>query len=392
MSIPMPSASNLLANSAIGDLAMNEIEKKQDSAAVKLGLIKSINELKQNDEHFITLQEDLKQIHEMTLVDDEKYLHSLYVKSSAFTTKEFLCNYLIRLYSSKYEDLIIKYPSIQPWLAFCVATCVSYNEGHLKTLCCSDAIKTIRLSSASTFKLVTKRRAPQDNENAKRAKLPDIQNPLFENAIYTTHKILFNIGSCANYCVPSEFGSLFLSMMVGNVSRISSGNQKETVEGYKATLTRTIICSLQSRETTEYPCYRVAYVEDLLNTVTKLTGHPVNFNQLSIGIKKTMMRRNMIGLNLEPTKIQGDSQLAPNKHYFCMLNNFQATLVSAENQVLSLRAYVNDRFEIDNSVFEPSDRELETYDHIIEKHCDELERKYAEYERLKREADASATD
>lgn len=373
----MPNANSLLDNSAIAG-TYGDIDDKNDAPALKL--LSTIGELKHKDPRLLMLQEDFKRICEMTLLDNEEYLYSLFLKSPAFTTVEFLCNYLVSLYSTKYAELIEKYPSIMPWLIFCIGICRSHNEANLKNLCCLDTVKQIRISQASPFKLVCKRRTPEDvSPEAKRAKMQSAQNPFYKNPIYVAHRVLFSIGRCANYCVPSEFAALFLNVTVGQVSKISSGNVKDVIKGFRGSLSRTIVCSLQSRET-EYTCYRVAFVDNLLEIMTKLTGYPINFNQLNIGIKKNMMRRNLIGSNLDEVRIQGDSHLMPDKHYFCLMNNFQGTVSQTENPVLSLRTYSNIRYDIENEVFEPREDKTLHYEQVLELHREKLEAQYEAYE------------
>lgn len=390
----MPSASSLLANSMIGD--SNALTADVNPDMEELTIVQTVNELKMKDERLATLQRDLKLIHEMTLMDDDEYMYSLYIKSAAFTNMEFLCSYLVNLYSTKYAELINAYPGVLPWLIFCVTMCRSRSEGRLRKMCSVDTVKSISLSQASAFKFVSRRRpavdvATEDAESVKRARSNQVPHPFLKNSYYQTHRALFSIGRCANYCVPSDFASLFLSVSPGMVRLAISGSKdKSVVPGYRATLSRRVVCSLQSREI-NYTCYRVAYVDDLLATVAKVTGHPVNFDQLSIGIKMSMNSVKLLGTEseLEPVKMSG-SNLDPNMHYFCVIDNFQGSLAKARKDAdgtmmktrsLALRSYTNDRYEIKNEVFDPSDETLAKYTAILKNKEAELEQLYEEYER-----------
>lgn len=390
----MPCASSLLANSKIGDCGALTADVNPDTE--ELTIVQPVSKLKTTDDRLAALQRDFKLVHEMTLTDDDEYMYSLYIKSAAFTNMEFLCSYLVSLYSTKYSELINAYPGVLPWLIFCVTMCRSRGEGRLRKMCSVDTVKSISLSQASAFKFVSRRRpavdtADEDSESAKRARSSQVPHPFLKNTYYQSHRALFSIGRCANYCVPSDFASLFLSVSPGMVRlAISGSKEKSIVPGYRATLSRRVVCSLQSREI-NYTCYRVAYVDDLLATVAKVTGHPVNFDQLSIGIKMSMTSVKLLGneSDLEPYKMSSNN-LESDKHYFCVIDSFQGSLAKTRNDTdgqivktrsLALRSYTNERYEIKNEVFDPSDETLEKYNTILKNKEAELEKRYEEYER-----------
>lgn len=353
---------------------------------------KSYADVRAGSEQFKMLNDDFAQLASMNLVDDDDYCYTLFMKSPLFDNTTFLCNALNTLYAEKYKDLLEKYPGILPWLTCCVSFCLARSEADLK-LECNDNMKVIRPSTSSVFTLITKRKSASRKESfgssgssldagaeKKKAKLSAAQNPLFDHPIYKTHKVLFNIGKCASYCVPADFGALFMVPSLSNVTRQSNG-KSSTVMGLRTMLTRPIIASLQSRSVKQYHYYNLCNVDFIIDVIKAMTNLEVKFNVISAGTMKDVRMLNIFNKSdRRGESVGANSELDPNLYYFVFINQFSTCAERKKTDVsLDLRCYYPTRYTIDVSMFELNETASENYKNTLSAKENELDDIYTKY-------------
>jgi alpha-galactosidase/6-phospho-beta-glucosidase family protein len=108
------------------------------------------------------LKEDYARVRQMSLVDDDEYLHNLFLKSSGLNHYKYVHNLLYNFYETKYQELFQKYESVRLYVSFCLTYLCLRNEGELKRVCAKSNFVNVVLSTEHKSLSLVKRRRLTD--------------------------------------------------------------------------------------------------------------------------------------------------------------------------------------------------------------------------------------
>lgn len=323
------------------------------------------------------LMRDYETFKSMTLLDDEEILYNLYLNSPAFTTSKFKVSILCAYYKEKYADLVAKYDSVLVYLEFVLSKIIYSSEASLKDACASRTIRLPKSGGTSDFLRMfgcKKRgavRTDAESPAIKRAK--QVTHPFLKTDEYKMQPILYNIGKCSDYAIPSEFAELFAHAQYESVTRITGGNKKEIMMGLKVTFTKPIVCILVSKSVASFTFISLEHLSTFGNLLSNMTSLGKLEDTFAFGAKQSMQIETVNTGRIE-TKTD---QKFDHGFFIAIINTMQVCKLS--NKTLSSKTYSNVVYSLTENTL--SDSELNNCQMYIKTFEAEANAKLEEYDR-----------
>nr|UBR58421.1 gp06-like protein [Oryctes rhinoceros nudivirus] len=323
------------------------------------------------------LMRDYETFKSMTLLDDEEVLYNLYLNSPAFTTSKFKVSILCAYYKDKYSDLVAKYDSVSVYLEFVLSKIIYSSEASLKDACASRTIRLPKSGGTSDFLRMfgcKKRGAVRmDAESPATKRTKQVTHPFLKTDEYKMQPILYNIGKCSDYAIPSEFAELFAHAQYESVTRITSGNKKEIMMGLKVTFTKPIVCILVSKSVASFTFISLEHLSTFGNILSNMTSLGKLEDTFAFGAKQSMQIETVNTGRIE-TKTD---QKFDHGFFVAIINTMQVCKLS--NKTLSSKTYANVVFSLTENTL--SDAELNNCQLYIKTFEAEANAKLEEYDR-----------
>lgn len=263
---------------------------------------------------------DFEACEAMTLLNDPTTMYTLLINNEVFMNDNnhpFLFSTLSGFYKKNYEILFNKYPSLNTYVDFCLAMIIFKKPQDLKNAC--------QLSSSSSggtlpnleakmqvARLIRSRKryigkpsepakpaspAPSDestsgqdngdvDKNSEYNTLPKklSKHPFYNTKLYAAAPLLFNIGQCLKFSIPSDFAPLFVNIRLGSVARIGSAKQRVNKMALVCNLTRPFIGLLWSRTVKNNgQYYHFSQMDNLGSIIAKMTDCSFMNNSFDYG-------------------------------------------------------------------------------------------------------------
>lgn len=332
------------------------------------------------------LRKDFELVKNMTLLDDDEMMHDLLRNRAAFVTPQFKVALLSAYYKEKYPDLFAKYDSLCVYLEFVLCKIINSSEASLKSACASRAVRLPNSSGSSEFlKLFKRKRGAviSDESNLDKKKSKSIKHPFLLTSEYTSQPILFSIGKCCEYVVPSEFAELFAHIQYEIVTRLSTANRKDAVKGLKITFSKPIICLLVPKTVTTYTFISLEHLSSLGTILSDMTSLGKLDDTFAFGTKLSMQVENIMTNKIEA---KTNDQKFDNGFYVTIITGMQVCKLF--NKTLSSKTYSNVVYCIPENKL--SNSELENCQLYIEKSEPEVDAVIAKYEQEVAEIDGES--
>lgn len=233
---------------------------------------------------------DFDKVKHMTLLDNEEYLSDLYRVSRAFGNKNFLMMILCSYYRDKYKDLFDEFEGLAVFLEFVLSMIIFSSEKHLKEACASRVIRLPNNRGSNDFMaLFGRKRGSNSIKNhlaAKKAK--KIEHPFLKSSEYTSRQILFDIGKCCEYVVPSEFAELFANVHHGDTIKQQSSTEKNTFAGLKVTFSKAIVCLVSLKNHKSFSFLNLLHLNTFGQCLSDMTSLKYQNDSFNFGTKVKM--------------------------------------------------------------------------------------------------------
>lgn len=324
----------------------------------------------------IALAEDLDLIKQMTLLDDDDVLYTLYMKCPAFVNKRFYMSMLCMLYKEKYEALFAKYTSLSVFLEFVLAKIIFESEANLKKACASRTVRLPNSGGSGFAKLFGSRKrgaaseAPSENEIPNKT-AKTIQHPFFNTSWYTTHSILYTIGNCCDYVVPSQFAELFAHVHSAQVTKFKA-KVKESFDGLRITFSKPIVCIIVSKRVGTYQFLSLEHLESLGVKLGNLTSLGRFDDTFLFGTMEKMNLENIESNTITPPVKDHDYGVGYNMVVINSMNVFQLSNNTMSSKTYASSIYVLNPIELsleeETSCSQYIAASAKEYEKVIEKY------------------------
>lgn len=341
------------------------------------------------------LDDDLKIISGITLLDDEDILDSLFLMSPGFKDKVYAYTTLRSIYTEKYP-IFDKYRSVLSWLNFCLAALVfggRNNETGSGLAFLTNITQTqspVIMSKSMMARVVRRRKAAgaTDDESAPLAKQPrvnEIKHPFFETSLYKTTREAFEIGKMLRYCFPTEFGVLTLTATPAQVTKYKTGlEDRETVNGIRGVFAKPLIGSLQTREVKNNQFYHILDIKAVGDVIAAMCGKEPESDVLSVGKRKDMRT-----LDLQTGMEFPKERLNRVGYEFVVFNNFNA--YATTGGTVQIKSYTNAIYRLDGETVDLTEDVVKEYARVVSEMQASMEEQLDRYENEKRAANETTS-
>lgn len=325
------------------------------------------------------LQKDYVAVTRMTLLDDPDIMYNLFRNRPAFTTDKFLSSLLATYYREKYSELFKKYDSLSVYIEFVLSTIIHKSESGLKSACTSRAVRLPNSGASDEF-LQTfgckKRGAPAVGMLMQPAKKSKGIHPFLSTPEYQAKPILFEIGKCCKYAIPSQFAELFAQVQYDNITRFMASS-KQIEKGLKVVFSKSIVCMMVQKKINTASMQLIYMLLEHFKALGDIFAGMTNLTTLddsfALGSKKNMKIEN---ISLNKIEVLND------KHDGCIAVIIDGLGVNKmSNNTLSAKTYSDIVYMLPENNMSESEIQncqqyintsLETTDAIMDKYDEDL--------------------
>lgn len=377
---------NLMSNSSLSTINGIPVGKRQSI---------NMENVKRQDEviHELITEElkvDFHRVEEMTLLDDDDILYTLYMKNHGFNNRKYLYSLLCNMYKEKYADLYELYPSLCVWVSFCLGVLICRSEANLRCIARSSAnIKIPTVSNNSAFGIMSRKRIrmsstvvePEElseqlsDQPSKRPRI-NAKHPFCQLPFYIEHGTMFKLGTMIKYCVPSDFSVLFVDAKEAPCAKIVTKNERSTYNGIRGMFKRSVVASLQFRRVQNYPFINIPFMNTVGDLLSKMSGLSIENDPFTMGTKLNMIIEN---LSDERQKMQySDKKDDDNDYYMTLITSFQC--IGTNVKTMDIRCYSNTVYKLTDDLLDISDLDVLKIEDMNKSREEELLKAIEEYE------------
>lgn len=319
------------------------------------------------------LNRDFEILTNMTLIDDEINLDTLFLRQASLTSHVYTLNLLLNLYKLKYANLITRYPSIQIWLTFCLTTLIYNNESKLLARCSGASLTFIPTATHQGFGLINRKRKRfggssngtsssivVSGSSMKKQATGKPNHPFLNTSYYIEHPMMFKIGQMTKYCIPTEFAMRFVNIKPGPVSKIVAKNDKSMYAGLRGTFMRPIVSLMTIRRVQNYPFVTIPFMDNIGQLVSSMTQLSPEADIFNMGIRQNMKVEDLIGGDIISFSADDKKLEEGTAMLIALLTTFQCVGTSAGT--VDIRSYANGVFRFNNAKIEVTDQEMKGFE------------------------------
>nr|WOJ45381.1 GrBNV_gp06-like protein [Apis mellifera nudivirus] len=364
----MPGLYNRPGAGLMGAIAMNN--KRQPIPITNI----MMQEKAEDPSVMEALNRDFEILTNMTLIDDEINLDTLFLRQATLSNRVYSLNLLLNLYKLKYTNLITRYPSIQIWLTFCLTTLIYNNESKLLARCSGASISFIPTTvTHQSFGLINRKRkrfgsssvvsgsGSSSSSSEKKLALGKKPNhPFLETNYYIEHPMLFKIGQMTKYCIPTEFALRFVNIKPGPVSKIVAKNDKSMYPGLRGTFMRPVVSLMTIRRVQNYPFVTIPFMDNIGQLVSSMTQLSPEADIFNMGIRQNMKVEDLIDADIISYSADDKKMEEGTVMLMALLTTFQCVGTSAGT--VDIRSYANGVYRFNNAKIEVDDQQMKGFE------------------------------
>lgn len=375
---------NAILNSAIaqGGTAYGLASMRKSRDCVNMTAVKAMNDVVDLATKR-TLEEDLRRLERMTLIDERDILDSMHLMSSAFDRPAYLYSALRSLYEEKYEELIERYRSVRSWLNYCLAVLVFQDSGVAFLERQNVRSGPVVMSKISLARMVRRRKMDACDESssspaAKRANLETklrVGHPFFKCRAWSRVPQAFEVGKMLKFCFPTEFGLLTMNAVPGSVVKYKTGfDDREKMDGIRGQFSKPLIGSLQSREVKSNSFYHILDIQLVGDVVASMCGLELENDVMSMGRRKDMRTFDLSRGDVDFPR----ERLNSPGYEFVVLNAFSA--YATAGGLVQIKTYVNNIYRLDGEMADLPESTIASCQRVVDDNRDDRERELDQYD------------
>lgn len=318
------------------------------------------------------LKEDFQTFKNMTLIDNNDFLDTLYLSASQFSNDYVASTTIITMYMDKYQKLFERYKGVGNYLLF-VVICIMCNKytdflqifqnlgrhGNNFSLIKRREVKISKFSLTRGKRSYQKPTTMTDlkaacNNNDQHEPLEKIlkkDHPFLSTAFYNQYRILFHLGDLASRLLPSDFSIFAVNLEKCNVKMYGPQTKVSTkmasVPGLLVSFNVPILFTLTERVVKGEFSYYSVNNSQALDNYLKLSINKQMY-ALNCGVKKTQQFASIKKLTNVIDQFNVQKNVLNNK--FVVLDRFHLWLNDNNDQVVTSRSFCETVYYIESDM------------------------------------------